>query len=131
MNKELKLYFRDITRLLPGTARQKKQFIDTLRQSVSTYIQENSPASMQEVQTHFGTPQQITSAYLDEMSTSEVIKKIKVRKAVIRIICATVALALLMWGISLASALADEKDSADGYYDVGLIIEDQEMEENK
>ena len=124
MNRELTWYYRNILRLLPGTTKQKKQIMKMIWQSVSAYIKEKPQATIQEVQAHFGTPQQIAAAYLDEMSTSEVIKKIQTRKTVTSIICAAVALALLMWGISLAFAMIDEKDSADGYYDVGCIVED-------
>lgn len=130
MNRELKRYYRDILHLLPGNVKQKKQLMETLWESVSAYIEENPQVTIQEVQAHFGTPQQIAAAYLEEMSTPEVIKKIKTRKTVICIICAAVALALLMWGIVLAIALSDAQNSAKGNVETGnLVIE--EMEENK
>ena len=130
MNRALKQYHRDIRHLLPGTAKQKKQLMDTLWQSIAAYVEDNPDATVQEVQAHFGTPQQIATAYLDEMSTSEVIKKIKTRKIVISIICIAIVLALLMWGLGVLKALSKEQHSADGYYDIGEIIV-EEMEENK
>lgn len=130
MNRELKRYYADILRLLPGTAKQKKQLMETLWESVNAYIEEKPQATIQEVQAHFGTPQQIAAAYLDEMSTPEVIKKIKTRKTVIGIICAAIALAVIMWGIGLAITISDAKDSAGGYVETGNIIV-EEMEENK
>ena len=130
MNRELKRYYRDIRHCLPGAAKQKKQLIETLWQSISAYIEENPQATILEVRAHFGTPQQIADAYLEEMSTPEVIKKIKIRKMVISIICTAAALALLMWGIVLAIALSDEQNSAKGNIETGNIVI-EEMEENK
>ena len=130
MNRELKRYYRETMRLLPGTAKQKKQLMETLWESVNAYIEENPQATIQEVQAHLGTPQQTAAPYLDEMSAPDVIKKIRTRKTVIAIICAAIAVALIMWGIGLAITISDAKDSAGGYVETGNIIV-EEMEENK
>lgn len=123
MNKELKTYYRHIWGCLPGSGKIKKQIMDSLRQSVNAYLEENPGADFKEVKAHFGTPQQIAAAYVEEMDTSEVMKKLRIRKTVVGIVCTAAALALLMWGIGLIIALVKEINAADGYYDVGPIVE--------
>lgn len=95
----------------------------SIEQTVNAYLHENPGADFASVQQHFGTPQQIAAAYIDEMTPAEILKRFKVRRTVIIVICVTVALALLMWTITLGIAWLNEKDSADGFYDVGPVIE--------
>lgn len=102
----------------------------TIEEAVCTYLIENPTADLQAIQQHFGTPQQIAAAYIEEISTPELMKKFNVRKTVIAIICAAVALALLMWCATLAAALIENHIAVNGYIETSPIIE-IETEETK
>ena len=123
MNDQLKKYYRGIRRCLPCPGKLKRQIMDRITQAVSAYLEENPEADFEAVQQHFGTPQQIAADYIEEMTTPEILKKFKVKRTVIGIVCGAVALALVMWGIVLISAWVDAQKSFDGFYDVGTVIE--------
>ncbi len=114
LEKQLKNYYRDIRHCLPGSGKLKKQIMCNIQQSVNAYLEEKPLADFEEVQRHFGTAQQIAAAYVEELDTSEVMKKLRIRKTVVGVVCAAVALALLLWGIALVTALIDGHNSGAG-----------------
>ena len=116
MNNQLKKYYRSIRRCLSCPGKMKNRILDNIRQSVSAYLEENPTADFAAVQQHFGTPQQIAAACIEEMTAPEIVKNFKVKKTVITIVCTAVALALLMWGITLGIALIENYNSAHGFY---------------
>lgn len=126
--KEIKDYYRQIERCLPGSAKAKKRIMDSIRQSVSNYLEENPLTDLAGIRTHFGTPQQIANAYVEQLDTEEVIKKFDIKKTVICVVCGALVLSLLMWGVGLVIALIDGHDSDTGYYVVDPVVE-VEMEE--
>lgn len=66
MDKVQKRYFRDIKRVLPGSARTKRQYIEELAPSVGRYIQQKDGISYDDLCVKFGSPQRIAEAYLTE-----------------------------------------------------------------
>jgi hypothetical protein len=129
-DKEIKDYYRQIERSLPGSAKAKKHIMDSIQQSVSNYLEEKPLTELAEIRSHFGTPQQIANAYVEQLDTEEVIKKFDIKKTAICVVCGTLLLGLLMWGIGLTITLIHERKSSDGYYEVDPVI-DVEMEETQ
>lgn len=124
MNEDLKKYYRNIRRCLPCDNKLKRQIMDSIKTQVNSYLEENLSVDFTSVQQHFGTPQQIAAAYIDEMTSSEILKKIKVKKAFITITCAAVAVMVFIWLAAVSTALTNAFIQSDGYYDVGTVIEE-------
>lgn len=124
MNEDLKKYYRNIRRCLPCDNKLKRQIMDSIKTQVNSYLEENLSVDFTSVQQHFGTPQQIAAAYIDEMTSSEILKKIKVKKAFITITCAAVAVIVFIWLAAVSTALTNAFIQSDGYYDVGTVIEE-------
>ncbi len=123
MEKALSKYYRSISKCLPVEKKHKKQILEQIRHSVEDYRAENPAADIQGILEHFGTPQEIAAAYIDEMTTTEIQKKFKITKRVIVIVCTAIALALILWATVLVAAWVDAQKSFDGFYDVGPVIE--------
>lgn len=124
MNEDLKKYYRNIRRCLPCGNKLKRQIMDSIKTQVNSYLDESPSVDFTSVQQHFGTPQQIAAAYIDEMTSSEILKKIKVKKAVITITCAAVAVIVFIWLSAVSTALTNAFIQSDGYYDVSTVIEE-------
>lgn len=118
MKIDLKNYYRRIRRCLPWGGKRKKQIMETIEQTVAAYVEETPGADMTAVERHFGTPQQIAAAYIDEMTTPEILKKFKLRRTIVLIICSAAAIALVLWGAALAAALIENYDAHNGYYEI-------------
>ena len=121
--KELKQYYRDIAKQLPVGRKQKQQILLTITQSVEDYLAAHPLADFQAVQAHFGSPQEITAAYIENMTTPEILKKFRFRKTIIIVVCSVAAVALLMWAAVVGSALMNELNQDGGFVVVEPVVE--------
>ena len=115
--KELKSYYRQIARELPCTGKSKKQLLSCIVSNIDDYLAENPNADFETVRAHFGTPQQIASAYIDETDTPNLLHSIKIRKRIVSAVIAVAVIAIALWGCVLAVALYDEISASNGYYE--------------
>lgn len=122
-HKEINTYYRMVRRCLPGSGKEKKRILESIRRSVDEYLEENPHADMQTIQAHFGTPRQIADAYVEQMDTTDVSKQLNVKKVLIIAVCGALVLGLLMWGIGLLVALINEHESDTGYGVYGSVVE--------
>lgn len=121
--KELKQYYREIDKNLPVGRKQKQQISLAITQSVEDYLAAHPLADFQAVQAHFGTPQEIATSYIENMTTPEILKKFRFRKTVLTILCATAATALLLWGTVIGFALLKEANRGETFLIVDSIEE--------
>lgn len=70
----------------------------------------------------FGTPQQVAAAYVDAMSTQELLKALRQRRRVLTILIASVLAALLFWVAALCVSLYDYHQAYNGWSET-IIIE--------
>lgn len=123
--KELKEYYQCIYKSLPCSGIQKKRFLQDLKQSVDAYLSENPDIGFETIVSHFGTPQQITDTYIGEISTPELLQKLRLKKRIIRIVAVVAASIVLLWGTVVTVSLINEFNDADGCIIVEApIIED-------
>lgn len=115
MKNKLNQYYRAIRRCLPCSGKQKQQIMDRIRQSVSSYMDEDPLADFSAVQAHFGTPEQIAHTYIAEMEIPDIAKNFERKKCVVTIISIAAAAALLLWSTALIIALINEFNSVNHY----------------
>lgn len=77
LDKQLRKYYRDIKKALIGNAAKRRTLLMSLKMNVENYIAENSVTDMQEILEQFGTPEEVTEAYLEQFSEVELSKKAK------------------------------------------------------
>ena len=96
LNKELKKYYRDISKALSGS-KEKKAIITQIKSSVNHYLEENQDATISDVVNRIGSPQQIADEYIDNQSNDEIAAKIKVGKRILIAVCVVLVAALLIY----------------------------------
>lgn len=96
LNKELKKYYRDISKALSGS-KEKKAIIAQIKSSVNNYLEENQNATIYDVVKRIGFPEQIADEYIDNQSNDEISAKIKVGKRILIAVCVVLAAALLIY----------------------------------
>ena len=121
--KELKQYYRDIAKKLPVGRKEKQQILLAITESVEDYLAAHPLADFQAVQLHFGSPQEIAAAYIENMTAPEILKKFRLRRTVLSILCATAATALLLWGSIIVYAIVKDANSGEGFLVVDSIEE--------
>ena len=54
--------------------------MDQLTNETSLFLQDHPEADYNAVVAHFGSPEDIAAAYIETMKTSEILKKLRIRK---------------------------------------------------
>ena len=101
--KELKKYYRQISSWLPCGGPLKKQLMGSITATVEGYLAEHPEADFLAIQAHFGTPQQIATAFVDEMETAELLIKLHMRNRIIKIIFLCACILIAIWGFAVLS----------------------------
>lgn len=108
-DRELKHYFRVIASWLPCSHKQKKQIVNSVRDSVGNYLASAPDADISQIVTRFGEPQAIAAAYVDNTNTSELLRQLRIRRRVVSRVTALVIAALLLWVCLLTWAAHKER----------------------
>ena len=86
-----------------------------LRNEAEAYCSETCDADLE-------MPQQVAAAYVDAMSTQELLKALRQRRRVLTILIASVLAALLFWVAALCVSLYDYHQAYNGWSET-IIIE--------
>lgn len=114
-------YVRAVSSWLPCSRKQKRQIKLALRQRLEEYISSGGNAAA--LETHFGTPNVIAAAYVDDMDTGELLQALRYRRRIVRIITVGIVAALAIFTAALCVELYDNHLAMNGW-DVITIIED-------
>lgn len=113
--KELKSYYRQVATWLPCGGRLKKQLMERITATVDGYLAEHTEADFAALQARFGTPQQIASAFVDEMETDELLNALRTRRRIVKIVLICAATAVAIWAIAVLSLWIIGLDNTLGY----------------
>ena len=94
-NKALKKYLHDVKKDCHGNYKSKKLFIEQLKDSLTTYTEENTDYTYEDLQLTFGNPQELSTFY-EIPSIAATVKKAFRRAIAFSIIIASVFL-ILLW----------------------------------
>lgn len=97
--------------------------------SVRDFVTRNPYADYDAIVTRFGTPQQITASYLEDMDTQELAQHLKIRKKIITIVGAAALAIVLLWACVVSFALVEHFGRTNGYFGE-TVIAITEREEN-
>lgn len=121
MNKAyVRKYCRRVKSYLPCSCKQKRQILSELRRRVEETLAEQPTASLEEV---FGTPQQVAASYVDEMSTTELLAALRLRRRVAAILTIGVVAVAVIWAAAVWYQVYDSHQSLDGW-DAQYITEE-------
>ena len=118
--KKIKQYYRQISRHLSCANRRKKQIIEDIRSGVESFLEENPEADISVVVERFGTPEQITEGYLNEMDTGEMRKCLNTQKRVLGVLITVAAATLAIWLIAVIIASVHEWGTSASY----IVVEE-------
>lgn len=109
-DKDKKKYLNQIKKLLCCNSMQRKMFIDSFSDNMDEYLNDNPNADFSQLQKDLGTPEEIASAFLENVPA----KDIKKRTSVVKWIVATVILALVIYVAAIITSLIDAHRSHNG-----------------
>lgn len=124
----LRSYYRRIRSFLPCSYKQKKQLITGIRQNVALYLEENPEADIRAIQGHFGTPDQIAAACLEEISLPELLRRLRIKRKILAIIGITATLCVVTYSTVMAILAKESASAINGYYEIGPADEESNEE---
>lgn len=90
--------------------------------NIILFQEQNPKADFLEIQTHFGTAQEIASSYIDDQDAPALLRKMRIKKRVFVIIAGTMALILAAWLTVAVWAILDTNQTNNGHVDDGIIV---------
>lgn len=97
LDHSLNRYYRQIKSWLPCSRKLKNALITRLKESVRAYLDANPEADFVQVQAHFGAPETIATAYVEEMGTDKLLRDLRIRRKVVAMVAGTMAVVLALW----------------------------------
>ena len=101
MNKEnaARDYIRQVKAIFPLYGRERKRFINDLKEAVESHIEDTKDGSYEDIVKHFGSPAEVVSDYIEGMDPEALYRKITYRRRILTI--AGVALIAVLVGVIL------------------------------
>ncbi len=100
-NRSARKYLRKVRALLPCSRKMKDEITAPLRRSMAEYLSEQQGATAAELQARFGTPEVIAASCLEDVDTTEVLRRLLLRRRVFVIVFIAVLLFLMSWVVNL------------------------------
>lgn len=119
-NTDVRRYLREVRRSVPGSRKLKREIVCRIETTAADYLAKNPGAEYSELTERFGTPQQIASAYVEEMEISDLIRGLRIRERIMRITFFVVAVVVILWLGFTVLAFVNNQDSSHGYYVVSV-----------
>ena len=100
---QLNKYYHQIGKRLHCGKEQKKQILDGLRNDIEEFRLDHPDCSFEDIQEHFGSPEDIAGEYLNDITASDLKKelsmKVLLRKAILIIIVCILIVTACMLGL--------------------------------
>lgn len=99
MNKEnaARDYIRQVKAIFPLYGRERKRFINDLKEAVESHIEDTKDGSYEGIVKHFGSPAEVVSDYIEGMDSEALYRKIIFRRRITTI--AVIALIAVLIGV--------------------------------
>jgi uncharacterized membrane protein len=87
MNKEnaARDYIRQVKAIFPLYGRERKRFINDLKEAVESHIEDTKDGSYEGIVKHFGSPAEVVSDYIEGMDPEALYRKITFRRRILTI----------------------------------------------
>ena len=123
LNRYSRRYLREVRRRLPCSGKLKHRVIQELETSLVTFQAENPNSDYNALIARFGTPSQIAATYIEDMNTTELFKNIRLKRTIVKIVSLTAIILILIWCLSTAWALYENRINGNGYFVEEIITE--------
>lgn len=114
-------YLREVKSWLPCGGKMKKEIMGKIGGTVGAYLTEHPEGDYGALVARFGTPQQIASAYVDELETPELLNSLRIRRQIVKIVSVTALVVIILWAGVVATSFAYNIINDNGFYVEELV----------
>ena len=109
LNVDLNRYCHEVKKWLPCSGDNKHRIVSQIRDQVLHFLDENPGADFIQIQERFGTPQQIAAAAVNEMDTCQLLEDLRLRRRLVSIIAAGLAVIGLAWCVFVSYTMVNNE----------------------
>lgn len=114
-NPSAKKYLRRVRRVLPCVGKMKKEMMNMAACDISAFLQEQPEADYETIESRFGKPETIAAAYVENMGTAEILKKMYIRKRIMTALLLVLVFVVVTWILAVAWMIIRSEFLFDGY----------------
>lgn len=113
--RDLNRYYREVRSWLPCSRKLKESIMSRLQENVRDYLEEHPDADAARIRAHFGEPQTIAAAYVDELGTDVLLRDLRIRRRIVSIVAGVMAAILALWLGVVGWAIVRELKDSNGH----------------
>lgn len=121
IEKNLKKYYRNISRELSCDRKEKQDMLNTIKGTVKSYQEDHPSADIDEIISYFGNPGDIAQAYYDTEMSEKITEKIKTGKKMIFCVIAALTIALVVYIMAISTAVIADLNGSNGHFSEPVI----------
>ena len=110
-------YICSVSSAIICSPKKKKAFLNQLREDVEAFLDENSDATVKDIEGIFGSPEGIAASFISNSDSDELKRKLSLKKLVF----VAVSIALLIYLAFVVISLVDVHNEAHGYFEEALL----------
>lgn len=96
-NKHVKRYLRQVRICLPCGRRIRNRILNQVYNNLRLYVGEDASVDYDVIVERFGEPQQIASAYIEEMDTPDLLNHLQIRQKIVQSIVVAALVCVMIW----------------------------------
>ncbi len=116
-DRELKKYYSRVSKTVFCSRKQKKEFIQQLKENVEEYVADTPDATIEDIKNSFGTPETIAESFMVNTDSAKIKKQIQIKK----MIFIALIVALGIYALFVVLSLIDVHTEAHGYFEEGFL----------
>lgn len=116
MNDALEQYLREVKRLLPCSAEEKKRCLEELRADIAAFLEHTPGASAEDVYAAFGTPKAIAESFMANTDPEQLSHRMSAKRKLVIGIISILALLAIVVGVLAAVTAYKRQNFYDGYF---------------
>lgn len=118
-NRAARRYCRSVRSWLPS-GKMRRTIMAQIKDTVNEFVQHDPDADYEAIQAQLGSPQEIATAFVENMGATEVLRGLRVRRRVLTAVLVAVLVILVSWTCLVAKATIREETSVNGHISVDI-----------
>ena len=119
-------YLSRVKSALKNAKQYRRSVITLLKADLQEYISDHPDAGEADLLAYFGAPEEYAAEYMTTMPLCEQKKMISAKKRIVIAVIVGLLAALLIWGIGVGIAVADNAAANDGYLKINAEYSQRE-----
>lgn len=120
---KLQRYFGTVRSFLPCGGKLRRRIMADIRNQVYVYVDAHPGCAFSDIEAHFGTPDCIAAACLENMELKDVLRTIRLRRRIISTVTAAAVLVVALWAICVTTIYLEHRACSKGGYFEIIITE--------